>query len=98
EGAVLPWQRENSSAGYSMAILVALALKGGFSIGTPGKDLPEKAYEAILRGIGAPLKLSYENRAGNKRSYEVEFEGVMGWVERSHKKTTSDFTGTDRER
>src|SRR5207248_2231003 len=75
-----------------MAILVALARKVGFSLDTPVKDLPKKAVDAILRGVDANLKLSYENRAGNRRSYEVEFEGVMGWVERSYKETTSDFT------
>ena len=98
EGAVLPWQREKSTAAYRMAILVALARKVGFSLDTPVKDLPKKAIDAILRGVGAPLKLSYENRAGNRRSYEVEFEGVMGWVERSYKETTSDFTRIDLER
>ena len=98
EGAVLPWQREKSTAAYRMAILVALARKVGFSLDTPIKDLPKKAIEAILRGVEPPLKLSYENRSGNKRSYEVEFEGVMGWVERSHRETTSDFTRIDLER
>jgi len=98
EGAVLPWQREKSTAAYRMAILVALARKVGFSLDTPIKDLPKKAIEAILRGVDAPLKLSYENRSGNRRSYEVEFEGVVGWVERSHKETTSDFTRLDLER
>ncbi|MHB8631797.1 MAG: excinuclease ABC subunit UvrA, partial [Candidatus Limnocylindria bacterium] len=98
EGAVLPWQREKSTAAYRMAILVALARKVGFSLDAPIKDLPKKAVDAILHGIGGPLKLSYENRSGNKRSYEVEFEGVVGWVERSHKETTSDFTRLDLER
>ena len=98
EGAVLPWQREKSTAAYRMAILVALARKVGFSLDTPIKDLAKKAIAAILEGAGAPLKLSYENRSGNKRSYEVEFEGVMGWVERSHRETTSDFTRIDLER
>ena len=98
EGAVLPWQREKSTAAYRMAILVALARKVGFSLDLPIKDLPKKAIDALLHGVGAPLKLSYENRSGNKRSYEVEFEGVMGWVERSYKETTSDFTRIDLER
>ncbi len=98
EGAVLPWQREKSTAQYRMAILVALARKVGFSLDTPIKDLPKKAIDAILRGVDAPLKLSYENRSGNKRSYEVDFEGVVGWVERSHRETTSDFTRIDLER
>jgi excinuclease ABC subunit A len=98
EGAVLPWQREKSTAAYRMAILIALARKVGFSLDTPVKDLSKKASEAILHGVGGPLKLSYENRSGNKRSYEVDFEGVMGWVERSYKETTSDFTRIDLER
>ena len=98
EGAVLPWQREKSTAQYRMAILVALARKVGFSLDTPIKDLPKKAVDAILHGVGSSLKLSYENRSGNKRSYEVDFEGVVGWVERSHKETTSDFTRIDLER
>jgi excinuclease ABC subunit A len=98
EGAVLPWQREKSTAAYRQAILIALARKVGFSLDTPVKDLPKKAVDAILRGVGAPLKLSYENRSGNRRSYEVEFEGIVGWVERSYKETTSDFTRIDLER
>ena len=98
EGAVLPWQREKSTAAYRMAILVALARKAGFSLDVPVKDLSKKAIDAILHGVGGPLKLSYENRSGNKRSYEVDFEGVVGWVERSHKETTSDFTRIDLER
>ncbi len=98
EGGVLPWQRDKSTAAYRMAILVAVARKAGFSLDTPIKDLPKKAVEAVLHGIGAPLKLSYENRSGNKRSYEVDFEGLVGWVERSHKETTSDFTRIDLER
>jgi len=98
EGAVLPWQREKSTAAYRMAILIALARKVGFSLDTPVQDLSKKAIDAILHGVGGPLKLSYENRSGNKRSYEVDFEGVVGWVERSHTETTSDFTRIDLER
>ena len=98
EGAVLPWQREKSTAQYRRAILAALAKKVGFSVKTPVKDLPQKAIDAILHGTGAELKLSYENRSGQKRSYEVEFEGIVGWVDRHHKETTSDFTRIDLER
>jgi excinuclease ABC subunit A len=98
EGAVLPWQRDKSTAQYRMAILTAVAKKVGFSLKTPIKDLPKKAIDAILHGTGDALKLSYENRSGQRRSYEVEFEGVVGWVERHHKETTSDFTRLDLER
>ncbi|HEX9268867.1 MAG TPA: excinuclease ABC subunit UvrA [Candidatus Limnocylindria bacterium] len=98
EGAVLPWQREKSTAQYRVAILQALAKKLAFSLDTPVRELPKKAIDAILHGTGGPLRLSYENRSGQRRSYEVEFEGVIGWVERHHRETTSDFTRQDLER
>jgi excinuclease ABC subunit A len=98
EGAVLPWQREKSTAAYRQAVLVAVARKIGFSLDTPVKDLPKKAIDALLHGVEGPLKLSYENRSGNRRSYEVEFEGVVAWLERHHKETTSDFTRIELER
>src|SRR4030081_3932317 len=47
EGAVLPWQREKSTAAYRMAILIALARKVGFSLDTPVKALPTKAGDAL---------------------------------------------------
>jgi len=98
EGAVLPWQKANSTATYRVAILEALAKKLRFSLKTPVKDLPKAAVQAVLKGLGGPLKLSYENRSGTKRSYEVEFEGVLGWVEKHYRETTSEFIKAELER
>ncbi|GAC1697760.1 MAG: excinuclease ABC subunit UvrA [Candidatus Limnocylindrales bacterium] len=98
EGAVLPWQKANSTAAYRVAILEALAKKLRFSLKTPVKDLPKPAVQAVLQGLGGPLKLSYENRSGSKRSYEVEFDGVLGWVEKHYRETTSEFIKAELER
>ena len=98
QGAVLPWQKANSTAQYRLAILQALAKKLRFSLGTPVKDLSKTARQAILSGVGGPLKLSYENRSGQKRTYEVEFEGVLGWVEKHYRETTSEFIKAELER
>ncbi|HEY8656327.1 MAG TPA: excinuclease ABC subunit UvrA, partial [Candidatus Limnocylindria bacterium] len=98
EGAVLPWQKANSTAAYRVAILEALSKKLRFSLKTPVRDLSKTALHALLHGVGGPLKLSYENRSGQKRTYEVEFDGVLGWVEKHYRETTSEFIKAELER
>src|SRR6266511_1802631 len=77
-------------AQYRLAALTGLARKVGFSLDTPIRDLPKKAVDAILHGTPDPLKLSYENRSGQRRSYEIEWEGVIPRLEQDHRETTSE--------
>ncbi len=98
EGAVLPWQKSGGTAQYRMAILEGLARKHRFSLKDPIRKLPKKALEAILRGTVAPLRLTYENRNGQRRSYEYEWEGLIPWLERQYRETTSDHIRADIER
>jgi excinuclease ABC subunit A len=98
QGAVLPWQKSGGTAQYRMAIIEGLARRFKFSLETPVKDLPRKAVEALLRGTEEPLKLSYENRSGQRRSYEYEWEGIIPWLERQHRDTTSDYIKADIEK
>jgi excinuclease ABC subunit A len=98
DGAVLPWQKSSGTAQYRMAILEGLARKFKFSLDTPIKSLPKKAIDAILNGTEEPLKLTYENRNGQRRSYEYEWEGVLPWLDRQYRETTSDFIRADIER
>ena len=98
QGAVLPWQKSGGTAQYRMAIIEGLARRFKFSLDTPVKDLPKKAIDALLRGTEEPLKLSYENRGGQRRSYEYEWEGIIPWLERQHRDTTSEFIRADIEK
>ncbi|TME86680.1 MAG: excinuclease ABC subunit UvrA [Chloroflexi bacterium] len=98
QGAVLPWQKTGGTAQYRMAIIEGLARRFRFSLDTPVKDLPKKAIDALLRGTEEPLRLSYENRSGQRRSYEYEWEGIIPWLERQHRDTTSDFIRADIEK
>jgi len=98
DGAVLPWQKSSGTAQYRMAILEGLSRKFKFSLDTPIKSLPKKAIDAILNGTGEALKLTYENRSGQRRSYEYEWEGVLPWLDRQYRETTSDFIRADIER
>jgi excinuclease ABC subunit A len=98
QGAVLPWQKSGGTAQYRMAIIEGLARRFKFSLDTAVKDLPKKAIDALLRGTEEPLKLSYENRSGQRRSYEYEWEGIVPWLERQHRDTTSEFIRADIEK
>ena len=98
DGGVLPWQKSSGTAQYRMAILEGLAKKFKFSLDTPVKALPKKAIDAILRGTEEPLRLTYENRSGQRRSYEYEWEGVLPWLDRQYRETTSEYIRADIER
>ena len=98
QGAVLPWQKSSGTAQYRMAILEGLSRKFKFSLDTPVKALSKKAIDAILNGTKDALKLTYENRSGQKRSYEYEWEGVLPWLDRQYRETTSDYIRADIER
>jgi excinuclease ABC subunit A len=98
DGAVLPWQRSGGTAQYRMAIIEGLAKKYRFSLSDPIRKLPKKAIDAILHGTEEPLKLSYENKSGQRRSYEYEWEGLLPWLERQYRETTSDYIRADIEK
>ena len=98
QGAVLPWEKSSGTAQYRMAILEGLSRKFKFSLDTPVKALSKKAIDAILNGTEDALKLTYENRSGQKRSYEYEWEGVLPWLDRQYRETTSDYIRADIER
>src|SRR5881409_2732117 len=98
QGGVLPWQKSSGTAQYRMAILEGLARKFKFSLDAPIKSLTKKAVDAILNGTEDALKLTYENRSGQRRCYEYEWEGVLPWLDRQYRETTSDFIRADIER
>jgi excinuclease ABC subunit A len=98
DGAVLPWQKSGGTAQYRMAIIEGLAKKYRFSLTDPIRKLPKKAIDAVLHGTEEPLKLSYENKSGQRRSYEYEWEGLLPWLERQYRETTSDYIRADIEK
>ena len=98
QGAILPWARTSGMAQYRLAALTGLARKMEFSLDTPIRDLPKKAIDAILHGIPEPLRLTYEDRRGQHRRYEIEWEGVIPRLEREYRETTSDHIKEDIER
>jgi len=97
-GAILPWHKTGGTAAYRMAALGGLAKKMKFSLDTKVKDLSEKARQAILHGVEDKLHLSYATKSGVKRQYDIEWEGVVPWLERHYRETTSEYIKQDIER
>ena len=98
EGAILPWQREGQAHHYRTQVLEALARKMRFSLKAPWVRLPKKVKDAILYGLEGPLTLTYQNRHGQTRQYEMEYEGVIQNLERRYRETTSDYVKQEIER
>jgi len=77
KGAILPWHKAGGTGAYRMAALGGLAKKMKFSLDTKVRDLSDAARHAILYGVEDKLRLSYENKSGVRRQYDIEWEGVV---------------------
>jgi excinuclease ABC subunit A len=93
EGAVAPWSKEGreTSKWYSTQ-LEAVARKHGIPINRPWIELGGEQQEIVLHGAGSDLvRIEYVGRDGRSRSYNARFEGVIPWLEKRMRETTSDY-------
>jgi len=90
EGAIQPWARASSE--YFLRLLRALGEDLGFSVDVPWRGLPARAKEAILHGQDYKVHVKYRNRWGRERAYTTGFEGAIGFIERKHAETESEFS------
>lgn len=90
DGAIAPWSGGHS-AEYFTRLLEGLASEMNFSMEKPWSKLSLKAREAVLHGSDYEVHVKYKNRYGRVRNYSTGFEGVIGFIERKHAETDSDF-------
>jgi excinuclease ABC subunit A len=96
EGAIQPWLRNGQLSTWTRSILQSLGHRHGFSLSTPVKDLSEEQLRVILWGDGGePIPATYEDRNGQLRQYYANFKGVIPYLERRHRETTSDYIRED---
>jgi excinuclease ABC subunit A len=88
QGAISLW----ANMDYFQKLLGALADELEFSLDTPWKKLPAKAKQAILYGYDYEVHVKFKNRYGRVRNYSTGFEGVIGFIQRKHAETESDFS------
>ena len=99
EGAVQPWLRNGQISTWSSSILESLGRRHGFSLSTPAKDLDEEQLRIILYGDGGErIPATYEDRYGELRQYYTDFAGVIPYLERRYRETSSDSVRADIER
>ncbi|MGG0719946.1 excinuclease ABC subunit UvrA [Robertmurraya massiliosenegalensis] len=90
QGAIAPWEPVSSQ--YYPQLLEAVCNHFGIDMNTPVKDLPDHEIEKILYGSEKDrVYFRYENDFGQIRENYIQFEGVIGNVERRYKETSSDY-------
>jgi excinuclease ABC subunit A len=99
EGAIQPWMRNGQLSTWSSSILQSLGSRHDFSLSTPVRDLSEEQLRVILYGDGGELiPATYEDRNGQLRQYYANFPGVIPYLERRYRETSSDSVRADIER
>ena len=89
----------SAGSNYYPQILAAVAQHIGVSVDTPWNKLPKKAQKVFLDGLpGQRIKVDYHTRDGRNTHWFVEWNGVIGEVERKHKESESEGSREKYER
>jgi len=89
EGAIAPLARTTSD--YFTSLLEGVAKRYGFKTSTPIKDLSERRLDVLLYGADQRIPVTFRNRYGRMRQFDVWFPGLMNWLDRRYKETSSDM-------
>ncbi len=88
DGALVPWAVGGS--GFYESVIVAIAERYEIPTGVPWADLTEQQQDYFLFGTGGDkVYVQYRNRMGRRRSYMVDFEGIVKSLERRYRETDS---------
>ncbi|PQV64322.1 Excinuclease ABC subunit A [Abditibacterium utsteinense] len=91
-GALAPWRKSNSN--YKKEVLRSLARDFHFSLETPWSELTQHQKDLVLQGTaGQQISISYVNMHGRRRTYKVEWEGVLASLKREY----AEFGDTTKE-
>lgn len=84
------WQSCTDTSSYTYAILIALAKRYKFDLGTPYEKLSDEVRNMLIHGTnGEEVKVHYRGMRG-EGIYDVAFEGLIKNVERRYRETASD--------
>jgi excinuclease ABC subunit A len=90
EGAVSPWSRNGEMSVWYRSMLESVALRDGFSLNSPMRELSEDQVNTILYGDErGPVLATYDGRYGPVQRY-ARFEGVIPNLERRYRETESE--------
>ncbi|MEL7237037.1 MAG: excinuclease ABC subunit UvrA, partial [Chloroflexota bacterium] len=84
------WTMEEGS--WNRAILESISKTYKVPLDAPWRNLTKKQRDVMLYGTGKKkITINYQNRYGNKRTYETNFEGVINNLMRRYEETSSDY-------
>ena len=88
EGALVPWSVGNSN--FYESVIQAIADRWEIDLDKPWQELSEKQQDLFLYGTkGERIYVQYRNRMGRRRSYMLNFEGIVPSLERRYRETDS---------
>jgi excinuclease ABC subunit A len=94
DGALVPWSVGGS--GFYESVIQAIADRYEIPTDVPWQELTEQEQDYFLYGTdGDKVYVQYRNRMGRRRSYMVDFEGIVSSLQRRYRETDSS---TQRER
>jgi excinuclease ABC subunit A len=88
EGALVPWSVGNSN--FYESVIQAIADRWEIDLDKPWAELSPEHQQLFLYGTkGERVYVQYRNRMGRKRSYMLNFEGIVPSLERRYRETDS---------
>jgi excinuclease ABC subunit A len=88
EGALVPWAVGNSN--FYESVIQAIADRWEIDLDKPWQELSQKEQDLFLYGTkGERIYVQYRNRMGRRRSYMLNFEGIVPSLERRYRETDS---------
>jgi excinuclease ABC subunit A len=94
DGALVPWAVGGS--GFYESVIQAIADRYEIPTDVPWQELTEEEQDYFFYGTdGDKVYVQYRNRMGRRRSYMVDFEGIISSLERRYRETDSS---TQRDR
>ncbi|MBE6074291.1 MAG: excinuclease ABC subunit UvrA [Selenomonas ruminantium] len=89
QGVFVPLSKNPHS--YGMCVITAVLKDYGYTVDTPWKDMDKKTRHVLLHGAGdEKFRFHYTNMFGERKEYNVEFEGVLPMLNRRYQETDSD--------
>ena len=91
QGALDPWTKAASM--YHRRLLEAVAESSGIDTKIPWRELTQEKRDLLLHGTGSERHhISYKNRFGRRRTYNVRFPGMLESLEGRYENTDSEHT------
>ncbi|SHE29895.1 Excinuclease ABC subunit A [Ferrithrix thermotolerans DSM 19514] len=88
QGVIAPWANQRST--YFERLVESVAKEHGIPLNVPWSKLSKKHRDILLYGVEEPVVLTYSSRYGGKRTFSMNYEGVVPYLHRRHSEAESD--------